>query len=110
MSLKITAIWSKPIPLKLARYGAIYELPDLAKIPQTAGVYVFGRQFGKSRTPLYIGKALNLQRRIEQQLNSVKLMERIEDAENGSRFLLFCQPAKRRGHSPARAVAVLEVV
>jgi hypothetical protein len=108
MALKITATWSNPVVLRLAKYGAIYELPDLEQVPTGPGVYVFGRTYGETKTPLYIGRARNLRRRIEQQLNSVKLMTRIEDAANGTRFLLYCQPEPRRAVSPQRAVAIIE--
>ena len=108
MALNIEALWSHPIALRLARSGAIYELDYLGSIPEEPGVYVFCRAYGDSVAPLYIGKALNLQRRIEQQLNSVRLMTSIRDAQSGLRFLIYCVPQLRPGQRAVRVVAILE--
>ena len=108
MPLNIEGKWSNPIELIKGHNGIGYECPDLDMIPESPGVYVFGRRHGKSTTPLYIGKALNLRQRIKQQFDSVKLMSRIKDAGNGSRFLIYCVPAPKRAHSAARVIKVLE--
>lgn len=108
MPLNIDARWSQPIDLRLAKAGAIYECEKLQEIPSEAGIYIFGRCHGESRTPLYIGKALNLRRRIEQQLNSVRLMTGIKEAQNGSRFLIYCVPQIKRGQRVAQVVKLLE--
>jgi hypothetical protein len=108
MSLNIEAIWSRPIKLKLARYGAIYECDEPDKIPTGPGVYIFGREHGDAAAPLYIGKALNLRRRIEQQLNSVKLMKGILEAQTGGRFVIYCEPQLRPGQRAVRVITILE--
>ena len=99
MSLNIEAVWSRPIRLRLARFGAIYECEEPDSIPTESGVYIFGREHGDAAAPLYIGKALNLRRRIEQQLNSVRLMTGIREAQSGGRFseatLLGCPKGHR---------------
>jgi hypothetical protein len=108
MPLNIRAEWSKPVNLKLATSGAIYEFPDLGAIPETPGVYVFGRQHGNTITPLYIGRAMKLRRRLEQQFNSVILMSRIKESETGSRFLIFCAPILKPGQKAAKVITVME--
>ena len=108
MSLNIEAVWSSPIQLRLARYGAIYECEDLEAIPKSSGVYIFGREHGDAAAPLYIGKALNLRRRIEQQLNSVRLMKGILESQIGKRFFIYCVPQLKRGQRAVRVISILE--
>src|SRR6476661_2623529 len=108
MPLNIEASWSRPLRLRLARFGAIYTCDDLECIPTDSGVYVFGREHGEAAAPLYIGKALNLRRRIEQQLNSVRLMTGIREAQSGSRFVMYCVPQLRRGQRAVRVISILE--
>jgi hypothetical protein len=108
MAQRTEATWSQPIVLRLARLEAIYELEDLESISSEPGVYVFCRAYGDAVAPLYIGKALNLRRRIEQQLNSVRLMTRIRDAQAGPRFLIYCVPQLRPGQRMLRVISILE--
>ena len=78
--------WHKPMKLRKCKdtSTSIYEL-DLQNVPTTSGVYVFVRKFGKDLKPLYIGKALNLRTRINQQLGSLKLMRGIQNSASGLR-------------------------
>ena len=108
MSLNIEAVWSKPLGLKVAKWGAIYECKALDEIPSLPGVYIFGREHGDAAAPLYIGKALNLRRRIEQQLNSVRLMKGILEAQIGGRFVIYCTPLLKRGQRAVRVISILE--
>ena len=108
MPLNIDACWSRPLELKLANSGAIYKCPELDSIPLQAGVYVFGREHGDCAAPLYIGKALNLRRRIEQQLDSVRLMTGIREAQRGGRFVIYCTPLLRPGQRAIRVISILE--
>jgi len=56
--------------------------------------------------PLYVGKALNLRRRIEQQLNSVRLMKGILESQIGRRY--YCVPQLKRGQRAVRVIGILE--
>ena len=108
MPLNIEAAWSNPIKLKLARSRAIYECAKLDEIPEEPGVYVFLRDHGGSKTPLYVGRAQNLRRRIEQQLNSVKLMTGIKEAPSGKRCLIYCVPRLKRRQRAGSVIRVIE--
>jgi hypothetical protein len=90
--LNIDAVWAKPIKLKETGTSATYICPELTLFPEEPAVYIFGREFGDNVTPIYIGKALNLRQRMQQQFDSVKLMSRLKSAANGSRFLIYCLP------------------
>jgi hypothetical protein len=107
MALNIEAHWQRPIELKLARTSAIYEC-DLDALPDGAGVYVFGRKHGGSIAPLYIGRTLNLRRRIEQQLNSVKLMMRIRGSQSGARLLVYCEPRLKQRQKVLSVIRIIE--
>jgi hypothetical protein len=106
--LNIDAVWSKPVELSEADSGAGYVCPELTLFPEEPGVYVFGRRFGDSVTPIYIGKALNLRQRMGQQFDSVKLMSRLKEAANGSRFLIYCVPKLKRGQKTRKVIKVME--
>lgn len=108
MALNIEAVWSDASALRSARFGAIYQCENLQFIPKAPGVYIFCRAHGDLIAPLYIGRALNLQRRIEQQLNSVRLMTGIRDAPSGTRLLIYCVPQLKRGQKASRVVKIME--
>jgi excinuclease UvrABC nuclease subunit len=52
----------------------LYVLPSDYEIPSTSGIYCFYRKHGNCVCAVYIGKADNLEQRIKQQFNNVKLM------------------------------------
>lgn len=108
MTLNISATWYQPVALSLARSGLIYDCPEIEKVPQTAGVYVFGRRFGNSISPLYVGRAANLQQRLLQHLNSVKLMLGIKNAQAGERFFMCCEVNPKRGQKIGKVLEILE--
>lgn len=86
--------WLEPFDLSDgSKWGYVYEIEDLNFIPSVPGVYVFGRVHGQSVAPLYIGKARNLRRRVEQELKrNVRLMRGIEGAPTGYRRTGLTRP------------------
>lgn len=107
MDLRVT--WHKPVKLRKSRPGStyIYEL-DLDNVPDKPGVYIFMRKFGNNLNPLYVGKAQNLKTRIGQQLVALKLMKGLENAEIGSRALVFGEFLARPGQSEDRCLLLIE--
>jgi hypothetical protein len=57
---------------------------------------------------LYIGKADNLSRRIEQQLNNVRLMRGLEDADAGYRTLHVAEFIAKKGQDSSKAIGIIE--
>jgi hypothetical protein len=108
MSLNIEAVWSRPLELKLVNSGAIYRCGEIESIPYEPGCYIFGRAYDDYAAPLYIGKALMLRRRIEQQLDSVRLMTGIREAQKGGRFVIYCTPLLKRGQRAVKVISILE--
>ncbi|MGH3690506.1 MAG: GIY-YIG nuclease family protein [Microbacterium sp.] len=87
--MELRVAWMQPIPLtKSKRRDRIYDT-DLDRIPNVAGVYVLGRVWGTSFEALYVGKADNLKRRVDQHLNNLRLMRHLEDAQKGSRVVMI---------------------
>lgn len=83
--MDISVVWTKPLPIKWT--GTEYEA-DWETIPSSAGVYIIGRQYGKTMEALYVGQTGDLNRRIERQLNNLKLMHHVEESSNGGRIVL----------------------
>jgi hypothetical protein len=109
MALNISATWRQPVALALARSGLIYECPEIENVPQTPGVYIFGRRFDKSIEPLYVGRATNLQNRLWQHLEgNVKLMMGLKEAQIGERFFMCCEVNAKKGQNIEKVLEILE--
>lgn len=108
--MEIRIVWQQPIPLVEGSKESlrIYVPRDPGEIPERPGIYIFGRRHGDTVSPLYIGKAESLLRRIEQQLNNVRLMKGIENAPTGERILLLGELSLRPGQRVPRVLEVVE--
>ena len=101
--------WLAPFELSDGRKdGLIYVLEDLNRIPDEPGIYVFARVHGETVSPLYIGRAEALRRRIEQQLNNLRLMRGIEEAPTGYRTLHVGALEPKKGQRFAKALSIIE--
>ena len=104
--MKISVTWHSPVrlPLPMSR---LHERFDLELLPDEPAIYMLARRFGLRLEILYVGKAGSLRRRIRQQLNNLKLMQAVDDAQIGPRVLIFgtlnCKPGQR-------SEVVLEIV
>ncbi len=94
-------------PLDLADAGMAYDL-DLGKVPEEAGVYVFGRRHGKSFEALYVGKADILRRRVKTQLNNLRLMQHLKTARSGRRSLMLGVYNPKGGQRKTESLQVIE--
>lgn len=103
--MQIEAVWSKPVPLTKGSPG--YQI-DLNELPPEPGVYVFYRKHGNSNVPIYIGETLSIRRRIKDHLKSLLLMDAIEKAPNGGRFLIFCTVSAGTTVKAKKHVKVIE--
>ena len=88
--MQISIKWHQQIELEDGSYdNLIFSVSDLSKFEDIPGVYMFCRQYSDNISPLYIGKAINLAKRIGQQLNTTKLVKAIENAQAGSKVLII---------------------
>ncbi|WP_227461108.1 hypothetical protein [Cupriavidus pauculus] len=77
--MKIELNWTEPVPLKSVQ-PAGYDFESVQEGLQNApGIYVFARKFGDTYTPIYIGKAGNVARRLKGQFNNLKLMKQVNN-------------------------------
>jgi hypothetical protein len=83
--VNIEVAWSQPIPMKRTRSGG-YSV-DLIRVPEAAGVYVYGRRWREGFEALHVGKALDIRSRINSQLNNGRLMSHIEEVKIGNRIV-----------------------
>ncbi|MAM71771.1 MAG: hypothetical protein CMP91_11590 [Gammaproteobacteria bacterium] len=106
--MKLAIEWRKPIPLKSGKNkGLIYDI-DLDLIPSEPGIYIFARKWGKSYEALYIGKSGKLKVRMKRHLNNLRLMNHIENAKSGRRYLIYGTPIPKPGQQKTKVLTLLE--
>jgi hypothetical protein len=99
--------WSRPMALKYSHALDAFAAP-LDKIPNKAGIYIFGRKYGAKFEALYVGKAGNVRGRVKGQLNNMRLMHHVRDARSGKRILLAGTFASRPGQQATRCLPLIE--
>jgi hypothetical protein len=105
-SMNLEVRWCEPVAMRRLR-SIVYEL-DLGKVPESPGVYVFGRRWGDRFEALYVGKALNVRSRVKNQLNNLKLMSHVRDARSGARVLIAGEAVTKPGQRSAKAIELVE--
>jgi hypothetical protein len=106
--MKLSVEWTRLLPLRQAAdQNQIYEV-NLGRVPDTAGVYVFGRKMGDNIEALYVGKGNNLRSRIKGQFNNLRLMQHLKQAKKGKRFLFAGQAITKRGQRIKKVLYFLE--
>lgn len=110
MALNLEVFWRKPYRLVDASTdGLIYSCPEIDRIPNSAGVYYFARQFGAGLIPLYVGQAIDLRKRLWQHFEAnVRLMRSIQEAKNGTRVVVVGQWTPQPGQQRKRALNLIE--
>jgi hypothetical protein len=107
--MKIDLKWEKPLRMKDgSKQNSIYTISGLDRIAKKPGVYVLVRRFGNSVVPLYVGQALKLKSRIEQQLNNVQLMMGLKNSPSGHRYLLVGRLCLHPGQQKEKVLDVVE--
>jgi hypothetical protein len=105
--MKLQVDWSRAISLRYSRGADTYTVA-LEKVPKKAGVYIFGRKYGKKFEALYIGRANRIRGRVKGQLNNLRLMHHIRDATSGKRILLAGTFAPLPGQQKERCLPLIE--
>lgn len=107
--MKIDLKWEKPIRLREgATKTQIYSIANISGLPRKPGIYVFARKFGKNVYPLYIGQATKLRGRIDGQLNNLKLMLGVKNAQAGKRTLLVARVRLKPGQQAEKVLNIVE--
>jgi hypothetical protein len=106
--MKLFIEWNRTLVLRDAsRHNLIYDV-DLRKIPEDAGLYIFGRRWGAGFEALYVGKAFNVRARVKSQLNNLRLMQHLRNAKTGSRVLLVSQIKTKPGQRLEKCLVLIE--
>lgn len=105
--MKLHVEWSKPIPLRPNRDGISYTV-DLTKVTEYPGVYIFGRRHGDIFEALYVGKSMNIRRRVKGHLNSLRLMKHLRTAKTGKKLLLVGEYITKPGQRIEKCLGLTE--
>jgi hypothetical protein len=106
--MKLQLEWARPVPLRDARRQNLIYSVDLNKLPKVAGVYIFGRRFGKDFEALYVGKANRIRSRVRGQLNNLRLMQHLNNAKAGKRMVLSGRFVAKPGQTLPKCLVLLE--
>lgn len=106
--MKLQIEWGRPIQLRDAsKDNMIYGL-DLSKVNVAAGIYIFGRRWGRQFEALYVGKASNIRGRVKGHLNNLRLMQHLHNARTGKRVLLAGKLVTKRGQRLSKCLVLTE--
>jgi hypothetical protein len=107
--MKLRLEWGRPMPLRNAGRdeNLIYGF-DHTKLPVAAGVYVFGRRYGKNFEALYVGKANAIRWRVRDQFKNLPLMMHLKKAKNGKRVILAGRFVSKPGQKEQKCLSLLE--
>jgi hypothetical protein len=106
--MKLHVEWGRPLTLKDAsKDNMIYGL-ELKKVTNGAGVYLFGRRWGRQFEALYVGKAGNIRSRVKGHLNNLRLMQHLRNANTGKRVLLAGGIMTKPGQWLAKCLVLAE--
>jgi hypothetical protein len=100
--------WHRPIPLKDGTKVNLIYFVDLSKLPETTGVYIFGRRWGSGFEALYVGKATKLRARVKGQFNNLRLMQHVRNAKAGKRVLIAGRLITKPGQRAEKALSLAE--
>ncbi len=83
--------WSRPLQLRDgSKENLIYNSTPatIDKLPEVAGIYIFGRRYAQKFEALYVGQATHIRGRVESQFNNLRLMQHLKNARSGKRIVL----------------------
>jgi hypothetical protein len=98
--------WNRTI--RLRRDKKLDYNVDLTKLSKKAGIYIFGRRWGKSFEALYVGKADEIRSRVKGQFNNHKLMQHIKYAKDGRRVIISGIFNAKPGQQQERCLKIIE--
>jgi hypothetical protein len=108
--MKLHLDWSRAVPLRDGtKDGLIYSV-DVKKLPETHGIYVFGRwKRDGNIEALYVGQAAIIRDRVQSHLKSnVRLMQHLKKARQGQRIVLAARFVARPGQKPGKSLPIME--
>ena len=107
--MKLYLQWGRVVPLRNGSKQNFIYLPDQSRLPDSAGVYVFGRrQKNGGFEALYVGRATNISSRVWSHRKNLPLMMHLKNAKNGERVVRAGVFKPRPGQRPQKCLGLLE--
>jgi hypothetical protein len=107
--MKLFLDWSNPIPLLDGSDRNLMYRIDPERLPNSAGVYVFGRRRrNRDFEALYVGKANNISGRVRSHEKNLPLMMHLKNARNGKLFVRVGVFNARQGQTAGRCLPIIE--
>ena len=101
--------WHQMISLQDgSRENLIYTIPDIPDWEGVPGVYMFCRMYDGVLTPLYIGRTVNIAKRMKEHLNTTKLMKGIENSSKGEKVFVVGEFIAKSGQTAQKALLIIE--
>src|SRR5437879_3648884 len=107
--MKLQMEWNRQVLMRDAGRdeNLIYTFQH-ARLPEAAGVYVFGRRYAGNFEALYVGKASDIRGRVRGQLKNLPLMLHLKKAKNGKRIILAGRFVSKPGQQEQKCLILLE--
>jgi hypothetical protein len=107
--MQLSLEWSNAIPLIDGRKQNLIYVLDWKRLPDSPGVYVFGRQRRNGGfEALYVGRAANIRSRVWSHRNNLRLMVGLEKAKQGKLLVRAGVLKMRDGPKLKRSLPIIE--
>lgn len=107
--MKLYLEWKKPIQLSDGSDQNLIYVVDPERLPNAAGVYVFGRRRRNGGfEALYVGKASNIRHRVWGHRKNLPLMMHLKNAKQGKRVVRAGVYKARPGQNPGKCIPIIE--
>jgi hypothetical protein len=100
--------WERSLRLRDATEQNMIHSVDWHRLPSDAGIYIFGRRWGRNFEALYVGKANNIASRVRGQLNNLRLMQHVKNARTGKRLLIAGAIDPKPGQRTDKCLKLIE--
>jgi hypothetical protein len=112
MTVNVKLEWLQPLRLgKLSDRHldrAQSDLGSLSDAYRMPGVYVLGRQWGDTFTPVYIGQSQNMASRVKSHIDKISMIRALRKAGTGEKFVLFGRFRAKRGQVEKTCLEIAE--
>lgn len=107
--MKLHVAWEKPVPLKDASKQNLIYVVDPDRLPNLAGIYVFGRKRRNGGfEALYVGRADNIRARVWGHRKNLPLMMHLKQARQGKLVVRAGVFKARPGQRPEKCIPIIE--
>ena len=103
--------WNHPINLEDGDDDdLIFSIHGIDEWDGYPAIYMFCRIYSGSMIPLYIGRSKNVGKRIQQHLNTTKMMKAIQKSPKGEKVLVIGEFSPKPGQAVESSLKLIEKV